>query len=415
MARPVAEYLQIEGAGGFALVSAAALALLLANSPWHDMYNELWATEVGIRAGGLELEEDLRHWVNDGLMVLFFFVVGLEIKTELVSGELARARRAAVPVAAAAGGMLAPALVYLSINADDHSSGWGVPVATDIAFALSVVGLLGERVPQPLKVLLLGLAIVDDVGAVLIIALFYTESLSVGWLGAAGALTLLVVLLRSLHVSYLPFYAVVGVGVWLATLESGVHATIAGVVLGLLAPARPLVSRDHVNQVVAEQTANHDAADLRDVAVAVRQATPVAERLKDGLHPWTSFLVVPTFALANAGVTFDSERISDAATSPVTLGVIAGLLVGKPAGILGAIWLVTHLTRAEVPPGSTWRHLAGLGTVAGIGFTMSLFIAGLAFGETSEQFEQAKLGIFAASAAAGTAGGTLLWTSRNRV
>jgi len=413
LAKPIIDVLHVEAAGGVALLVAAMVALAWANSPWQDAYEALWTTDAGLNVGGFELREDLRHWVNDGLMVLFFFVVGLEIKTELVAGELADARRAALPIAAAAGGMAIPALVYLAVNASGGAlEGWGVPVATDIAFAVGVVSLLGPRVPQSLKVFLLALAIADDVGAILVIGLFYTEQVSLGWLAAAASLVGAVVLMRWLRIWYMPAYIAVGVGVWLATFESGVHATVAGVTLGLLAPARPLVTRRQADRLRADGIAQPDggnaAGQRRDVAFLVRESQPVAERVQEILHPWTSYVVIPVFALANAGVSFDRQMLADAITSPVTLGVAAGLVVGKPVGILGGAWMATRLGLASVPSGVTWRQLAGVGAVAGIGFTMSLFIAGLAFSEGSDTFEQAKLGIFAASLAAAALGAIVL-------
>ncbi|MEW6473805.1 MAG: Na+/H+ antiporter NhaA [Actinomycetota bacterium] len=410
--KPVIEVLHVEAAGGVALLVAAVAALVWANSPWQGAYESLWATEAGIRIGGFQLSHDLRHWVNDGLMVLFFFVVGLEIKTELVAGELADRRRAALPIAAAAGGMVVPAVLYVMINVSGGAlRGWGVPVATDIAFAVGVVALLGRRVPQSLKIFLLALAIVDDIGAILVIAVFYTDNLALGWLAMAAGLVGAVALMRWLRIWYGAVYVAAGFAIWLATHESGVHATVAGVALGLLAPARPLVTREQLDRLAAiPDTRPKDGGpeEPRDVAFLVRESESVAERLQDALHPWTSYVVIPLFALANAGVTIERQMISDAATSPVTLGVMAGLVVGKPLGVLAGAWLAVRFRAASLPSGVNWRQVGGVGAVAGIGFTMSLFIAGLAFGADAGAFEQAKLGIFAASLVAACIGAVIL-------
>ena len=419
LVRPIIEVLRVEAAGGVALFVAAVVALMWANSPWQDAYQAFWTTEVRVEVGGFHLAEDLRHWVNDGLMVLFFFVIGLEIKTELVAGELADARRAALPVAAAAGGMLVPAVVYSTINAWGSGGalrGWGVPVATDIAFAVGVVALLGRRVPQTLKIFLLALAIVDDIGAILVIAVFYTDDLALGWLAAAVGMLALVVLMRWLRIWYIPAYIIVGAALWLATFESGVHATVAGVALGLLAPARPLVTRQQADRLTTDEDGRRQddgrAGQPRDVAFLVRESEPVAERIQDVLHPWTGYVVIPLFALANAGLAFDHQMLVDAVSSPVALGVVAGLVLGKPIGIVACAWLAIRLKLASMPSGVSWRQVAGVGAMAGIGFTMSLFIAGLAFSADTAHFEQAKLGIFVASVAAASIGVLVLRQSK---
>lgn len=410
------QFLEIEASGGIALVAAALVALVWANSPWGNVYARLWTTQVSIDLGPLVLREDLRHWVNDGLMVLFFFVVALEIKGEFVGGELRGARRAALPIAAAVGGMVLPALLYLAVNVPAGTpEGWGIPVATDIAFALGVVALLGDRVPRSLKVFLLTLAIVDDVGAILVIALFYTQHLSVRWLGGAFGLIAVVVMLRWLRVWYVPLYVLLGVGVWLATYQSGVHATIAGVALGLMAPARPLLSRAEADRFAEElRTGEGHASEVRDTTFLIQESVPVAERLQHTLHPWTSYVVIPLFALANAGLRFDRNMLGGAAGSAATIGTILGLVVGKPLGILAASWIVKRLGLGSIPSGVSWLHLAGIGALAGIGFTMSLFVAGLAFREATERFDQAKVGIFAASLVAAAVGSAVLAAAARR-
>ncbi|MDP9070269.1 MAG: Na+/H+ antiporter NhaA [Actinomycetota bacterium] len=411
MAQPVVDFLHIEAAGGVLLLGATVIALAWANSPWSSSYDALWGTEVGLRWGGFELREDLRHWVNDALMVLFFFVVGLEIKGEFVNGELRERRRAALPIAAAAGGMIVPAAVYLALNPNGPGTrGWGIPVATDIAFALGVVSVL--RVPQPLKVFLLALAIVDDIGAILVIAVFYTSELSLGWLALAMGFFAVVGLLRWLRVWYVPLYVLVGLAVWLATFESGIHATIAGVALGLLTPARPLVSGRDAEHLLQHRGGDGGAGEARQTAFVVRESVPLVERLQDLLHPWTSYVVIPLFALANAGVTLGADIIADALGSTITAGVALGLLLGKPLGIVAAAWLAIRLGLGSLPSGSSWRQVAGVGAIAGIGFTMSLFIAALAFAEGSEPFEQAKIGIFTGSLAAAAVGFLVLRNSK---
>ena len=353
---PIARFLAIEASGGLLLVAATVVALLWANSPWQAGYASFWDSDL-----------DLRHWVNDGLMAVFFFVVGLEIKRELVTGHLADRRAAALPAIAAVGGMAVPALLYAAFNAGgEGAAGWGIPMATDIAFAVGVLALLGDRVPQTLKVLLLALAIVDDIGAIAVIAVFYSDGVDLRWLGAAVAGLVLVRLLRRAPA---PAIAAIGVAVWWFTYESGVHATIAGVALGVM--------------------------------------LPVSQRLEDALHPWTSYVVVPVFALANAGVVLSSDLRGDAATSPITIGVAVGLVVGKVVGVAGATALATRAGIGRLPGEVGGRQVVGLGAVAGIGFTVSIFIAGLAFDDPA-QIDEAKVGILVASALAAALGAVIL-------
>jgi NhaA family Na+:H+ antiporter len=343
-------------------------------------------------------------------MTLFFFVVGLEIKRELVAGELSDARKALVPVVAAIGGMAVPAVLYLAFNAGGSgASGWGIPMATDIAFAVGVLALLTDRIPSGLKVFLLSIAIADDVGAILVIALVYSDGIEVGWLVAAVALLVLVVLLRELKVYWTPIYVVVGAAVWLTTFESGVHATIAGAALGLLTPARPTDTRGLADVVEGTDalSVEPDAESLRALQLQSNEVVSVAERLEHMLHPWTSYLIIPLFALANAGVVLSGGRVSDAMTSGVTLGIIAGLLVGKAIGISGATWLIVRLNLGRLPETVAWTHVVGASIVAGIGFTVSLFIAGLAF-DAAELATDAKVGILVASLIAGLTGAAVL-------
>ena len=413
LGRPVLRFLHVEAAGGILLLASTVVALVWANSPWSAGYHDLWTTELAINVGGHVVAEDLRHWVNDALMALFFFVVGLEIKQELVTGHLSKLREALLPVVAALGGMVVPAVIYATINAGGNGrAGWGIPMATDIAFALGVLALLGERVPAPLKILLLALAIVDDIGAIAVIAAFYSEDIHGGWaLAALAGLTLVAVLNRA-RVWYVPLYAVLGSAVWFATLESGIHATIAGVALGLLCPARPLLPEADAAVIADELSAdeNVSVSEIRTISFRLRESVSVAERLQDLLHPWTSYVVIPVFALANAGVELSSDVIGDAVSSPITYGVIAGLFIGKFVGITGAIFLATKLRIATLPTGVTMRQIAGMAMLAGIGFTVSLFIAGLAF-DAAALGAEAKIGILVASALAAVAGTLVLRTA----
>jgi NhaA family Na+:H+ antiporter len=411
VARPITRFLHVEAASGVLLLAAAVVALVWVNSPWSASYHDLWTTDVALTVGRHTLDADLRHWVNDGLMALFFFVLGLEIKQELVSGQLASVRAAAVPALGALGGMVVPAAIYLAVNhGGPGAGGWGIPIATDVAFSLGVLALLGSRAPAGLKVLLLGLAIVDDIGAIVVIAVFYAAHLALGWLAVGAAGLAVVAVLRRLRVWYLPVYGALGVGIWWCTWESGVHATIAGVALGLLTPARPLMDDVDADRIAAELSADTDvdAAEVRDISFRLRESVPVAERLADVLHPWTSYVIVPLFALANAGVELSRHRLADAATSRITIGVVVGLVVGKLVGVTAAIGVGTRAGPGEVPEGVTGRHVAGMAALAGIGFTVSLFVAALAFEDDPARLDQAKLGVLAASVTAAALGAVIL-------
>jgi NhaA family Na+:H+ antiporter len=404
------KFLAQETASGVMMLVATAAALIWVNSPFGDSYHEVWETSLSIDIGSTHLLDlPLHAWVNDALMALFFFVVGMEIKSELVNGDLRNPRVAALPAFAALGGMVLPALLYLAVNfGSDTTHGWGVPMATDIAFAVGVLALLGSRVPQPLKLFLLTLAIVDDIGAIAVIAVFYTESIRFGWLALAVGLLVVIVLLRRFRVWYIPVYALLGLGVWFATHESGVHATIAGVVLGLLTPATPLLGHrafEVVQDIVSGETA--DPAMARDAGFNIRESVPVTGRLISVLSPWTSFVVIPIFALANAGVRLTGEAVSTAASSVVTWGVIVGLVVGKPLGVYAASRIALRAGWATLPDGLRAVHLLGGGAVAGIGFTVALFISSLAFTEAAVT-EEAVMGILAASVLATVLGWLIL-------
>jgi NhaA family Na+:H+ antiporter len=420
--RPFQDFAHKQSSGGILLIVATVVALVWANSPWAESYDALWHTRLTVGVGDFSVSKDLTHWINDGLMAVFFFVVGLEIKREVLVGELSSARNAALPVAAALGGAVAPALIYLAINAGTKgAAGWGIPMATDIAFALGVLALLGDRVPVGLKVFLTALAIVDDIVAVLVIALFYTQEISWGALGVGVAFLAALIVANLLGVGRTLVYAVLGVGLWLCFLLSGVHATIAGVLLAFTVPAVSFIdpgafldrSRyvlDRFEQA-GEKGENVLANEERQAALhalnhAAYKLEPPLHELEHALHPWVVFAIMPLFALANAGVPLGGD-ISEALTSPVALGIVAGLVVGKQVGVTLFAWLAVKIGISELPEGVRWRHVYGASWLAGIGFTMSLFITDLAFSNGS-LVDAAKLGILAASMLAGLVGWTIL-------
>ena len=419
--QPLQTFLRTEQAGGILLLAAAVAALVWANSPWRASYDSFWHTQLTIGIRTWSLAEDLQHWVNDGLMALFFLVVGLEIKRELLTGELREPRVAALPAIAALGGMVVPALLYLAINpGGEEARGWGIPMATDIAFALGVLALVGRGLPPALKSFLLALAIVDDIGAILVIAVFYSGSIDVLPLLAAGGLLAVVLVLQRLNVRWTVVYVLLGVGVWLATFQSGVHATIAGVALGLATPAVPF-QRPRAVSLEAHRIADNtvddptppdaDAHQWLHLAGLTREAVSPLARLEHLLHPWTSYVIVPLFALANAGVSISGSTLREALTSGVTLGVVVGLVAGKMAGVTAFTWVATKTGITRLPDGVRWSHLVGVAALAGIGFTVSLFITGLAF-QTAAIQEAAKIGILAASLLAALLGALLLARSQ---
>tara|TARA_B100000700_G_scaffold330119_1_gene454772 strand:- start:856 stop:2232 length:1377 start_codon:yes stop_codon:yes gene_type:complete len=415
--KPVRRFLHVEASGGFVLLFAAVAALIWANSPWSDSYYNFWHTDFELvigsyHMGGESHQLTLETLVNDALMVIFFFVVGLEIKRELVSGQLKDPKAAALPVIAAIGGMVFPAVVYLAFNASgDASSGWGIPMATDIAFAVGVISLLGKRIGRPLKVFLLSLAIADDIGAIVIIAIFYTSDLSMSWFIAALVIMGIIILMRRLHIWYIPIYIVLGTALWLATFESGVHATIAGVVLGLATPAKPQQTKEEglaALEWLRDKGENIYPVDVRLTAMELRESrVSVAERIESALHPISSFIIIPIFALANAGVNMGDGLLQDAATSPVTWGIGLGLIIGKIFGITFMTWLGMKLPFTSSPTGLNFLSLLGLAATAGIGFTVSLFITNLAFDDMTI-INESKIGILFASVLAGILGLLLL-------
>jgi NhaA family Na+:H+ antiporter len=379
------EFLATEAGGGAILLAATLGALAWANSPWADSYGDVWGRRLTVGLGDWTLTHDLRHWVNEGLMTLFFFVVGLEIKREIVSGELASMRNALLPVVAAVGGMVAPAVIYVSLNAGEPGArGWGIPMATDIAFAVGALSLFGSTAASA-RVFLLSLAIVDDIGAIILIAVFYSAGLSWAALGIAAGILAAMGALRRLGFGGLPAYGLLSVALWIAASKSGVHPTIAGVAVGFLAPAGPAAGSDPPRPALAQ-------------------------RLLHGLHPWTSYAIVPLFALANAGVELSRTSVADALTSRVAIGIVVGLVVGKLAGITGASWVAVRLG-LRAPPEYGWTTTAGVAATAGIGFTVSLFIADLAFADAG-LVADAKIGILIGSVVAAVLGAITLRRAR---
>jgi Na+:H+ antiporter, NhaA family len=421
---PFKRFAEMEAAGGIVLLACTAVALVWANSPWADAYQHLWELELALVAGPLEIRSTLHHLINDGLMAVFFFLVGLEIKREVLVGELASLRRAALPIAGAVGGIVVPAALYALLNAGGPGiRGWAVPMATDIAFALGVLALLGDRVPLGLKVFLAALAIVDDIAAVLVIAAFYSEGISWNHLMAAGGLLLLALSANAAGVRRPAAYAVIGVVLWAAIVGSGIHATVAGVLLALTIPVKTRIDGSEflgrANLSLSEFAAREEPASpilahpaqqsaLFELEQLTERAQSPLARLEHALHGVVAFGIMPLFALANAGVRLDGGELGAMLANPVTAGVILGLLAGKPLGITLASWLSVRTGLSVLPGEVTWRALHGVGWLGGIGFTMALFIAGLAFPGRPELLASAKIGILTASLLAGVGGWLLL-------
>lgn len=419
---PIQTFIHTEEVGAIILLAAAAAALGWANSPWSDTYVDFWHTYISIDIYVFAISEDLGHLVNEGLMAVFFFVVGLEIKRELLHGELSSPRKAALPVVAAVGGMATPAVIYLLMNPSGESTvGWGVPVATDIAFALGVLALLGRRIPGELRVFLLGLAVVDDLGAIAIIATFYTDAIHWTNLGLGLAFFGLIAICLRLGIRSMGFYLILCVLMWQFFLESGIHATLAGVMVAAIVPSAPSMERrkyaDAADSLLHDfrlAMANGDEERAQTLVEQVEELSRGTEgpmeRLERIVHPWVSFVVIPLFALANAGIVLTTDAISAAVTSSITLGVAIGLLAGNPLGVVAMTWLAVRIGLGELPSSVTWWHILGTGFLAGIGFTVAIFVAGIAFTDP-EQVDQAKMGIFGASVIAGLTGYLVLRTA----
>lgn len=420
---PLQQFIRREKSAGIILGLSVVAALVLANSPWSDAYFHFFEHRLGFLVDGEPyLDYSLHHWINDGLMSMFFFVVGLELKREFIGGELADPRHTLLPIGAAVAGMLVPALIYTALNAGTPAAGgWGIPMATDIAFSLAIVYVLGDRVPLAAKVFLTTLAIVDDLGAVVVIALFYTSEISLVNLGVGVAFLALMLSANKLGVKNVVFYGIIGIGgVWTAFLMSGIHATIAAVLAAFAIPADArLPEAEYLKRAAAHL---RDFAGMRPNGVATldeeqveviarmrddtRDAIPPSQRLEHAMHPFVSFVVMPVFALANAGVSFGGLDADAVFSTWVAPGVALGLLAGKPLGIVLSVLLLTRMGVTR-PAGLTLRRIVGLGFLASIGFTMSMFISTLAFTDAT-MLLQAKLGIFAASIAGGAIGYRLL-------
>ena len=418
LTNPFVRFLRIETLGGAVLLAAAVTALVLSNSRWGPFFTNVWETSMGLRLGSVEVTRSLRDWINDALMTLFFFLVSVELKRELVLGELNNLRVAALSIAAALGGMMLPAALYLLMQSGQAGAvGWGTVMATDTAFVIGSLALLGTRVPQILRVFMLSLAIVDDIGAILVVAIGYSDEIVWQAIVAASAGVAVILAMRRIGVRGMPAYFVVGVFIWLALDASGVHATIAGVILGLLTPARRWVSDKRLYAILDRVVAHPDAADssatrdretLQVAAIAARETLAPVERIEMALHPWVSFVIMPLFALANAGLPLSLSGLE----TSVTAAILIALVVGKPAGILTFCWLAVRMGIAVRPAQLSWGVLAGGSALGGIGFTMALFIANRAF--DADLLNSAKMGIFLASGLSAAFGLSLLgWFTRS--
>jgi NhaA family Na+:H+ antiporter len=411
-------FFRSEVSGSVVLMACTIVALAWANSPWSQSYADFTHIEVGVSWGGASLDMSLQHWINDALMAIFFFVVGLEVKREILIGQLSTLRKAALPVSAAVGGMLVPAGVYFAMNAGEPGAqGWGIPMATDIAFALGLLALFGSRAPIGLKVFLTALAIADDIGAVLVIAFFYTGSLKFGALAIAGVFMLLIAGARAVGIRRSEIYLVLAIGVWLSVLTSGIHATVAGILIAMLVPIRAKIEPEEFMERAKERLAELESTTLTrdsmvsdnaqlhvldDIHETSGDMIPPGIALEHRLHPVQSFLILPLFALFNAGVYLGGDALGQT-MDPIALGIIFGLFLGKQIGVLGFSWISIKVGLADLPDGVNWLHIWGASCLAGVGFTMSLFIAELAFDDPS-QLGVAKLGILEASLIAGVLG-----------
>lgn len=417
---PLEEFIHRQTTSGVLLMICAVIALVIANTPLQDQYEHLLHTEIGFSAGSFDFSMSILHWINEALMAMFFFIMGLELKRELVVGELSSPKQALLPIIAAIGGMVIPALFYVAVNVGTPGiTGWGIPMATDIAFAIGALSLLGERIPKTLITFLIALAIVDDLGAVAVIAIFYTENINLVALTAAIGLTLLLVALNLWGIRRPLPYAAIGALLWAAMLGSGVHATIAGIVVAFVIPIHPKYKPQHFVDRVKEsairmQKTIVDSADIihnnrfralvTSLGDGVRLVQAPAQRLEHTLHLPVAYLVIPVFALANAGIPVDFADFGLYFQHPVSLGVLAGLLLGKPLGIAGLTWLTVKLGWADLPTGLNMKHIFGVSLLGGIGFTMSIFIADLGFASAPHELLMAKTGILMASAIAGFGG-----------
>ncbi len=418
--KPLNEFLHKEASGGILLIIFTLIALVWANTSFSDSYHNLWHTHITVSLGNLlTLDYPLHYWINDGLMVIFFFTVGLEIKRELLVGELSSIQKSSLPIAGALGGMIIPAVLYSLLNAGGSGSGgWGIPMATDIAFVVGIMALLGPRIPLTLKIFVLALAIADDIGAVLVIAIFYTAEISTSALIVAAIVLVVLIILNRLGTKSLIAYSILGIILWVAFLKSGVHATIAGVLLAFTIPASSRFDTKKFSEKVKEFINHFDSTgdhwknvlnnserqnDVMAIESSCEKVLTPLQRFEHGLHPWVSFFIIPVFALANAGVTLSGLNIFEALFSEISLGIILGLFIGKQIGIFGFSFLAVKLKLASLPQGVNWKNLYGAGMLAGIGFTMSLFIASLAFANP-ELLDLSKIGVLTGSIISGVFG-----------
>jgi NhaA family Na+:H+ antiporter len=420
--RPLQQFFRLEASGGLVLLCATVAALIWANAAG-AAYEDFWTTQVTVTVGDFTVEETVRDLVNDGLMAIFFLVIGLEVKRELAVGELSDLKAALLPVVAALGGMAVPALVFLAvIGGGEGGDGWGIPMATDVAFALGALAALGRRVPTGLVAFLLGVAVIDDVGAIVVIAIWYTDSLALGWLAAAICALVAMAALRRVDVRSMIPYVALGVTAWFCTLESGVHPTIAAVAIGLMTPVRPFqdpatVSAEAVR--TAEETADEpddpdaDAGRWRRLAWLSKEAISPLTRIEHSLHEWSSFVVLPIFALANAGIPLDADSLEAATETRIALAVALGLVIGKTVGLTAGVALAVGLGVGRLPAGVRWAHILGVGALAGIGFTVSLFVAGLAYSDVAA-LDAAKIGVLGGSLVAAAIGLSALLTVSRR-
>ncbi|MGY4385072.1 NhaA family Na+:H+ antiporter [Pedobacter sp. UYP24] len=424
---PVSRFIHLEYTSGIVLLITVIIAIIWANSSWHNAYHHLWEIDFSVGFNTSVLSLPLHVWINDGLMAIFFFVIGLELKREFMNGELSSFRKALLPMSAALGGMIVPALIYFAINAGtDADHGWGIPMATDIAFALALLSMAGKHIPSSVKVFLSALAVADDLGAVLVIAFFYTSGVNFTALGIAGIFLIVLIAGNRLGVRNSMFYLIIGFGVWIGFLLSGVHATIAGVLVAFTIPAatriNEVVYSDNLKKLTQEfeqeipsnstlttpqqhQTIQH----VKNLSMAAE--TPL-QKIEHALHPWVAFGIMPLFALANSGIVIGADFLTSV-INPVSIGVTVGLVAGKFIGILFFTWLMVKTGMGMLPEGANWRHIIGVALLGGIGFTMSLFISGLAF-KNPEFVDQAKYGILIASILAGILGTLVLKSGKKR-
>ena len=418
---PVNRFIHLEYTSGIVLLFSVIIAIIWANSAWHDLYHHIWEIDFSIGFDTHILRHPLHIWINDGLMSIFFFVIGLELKREFMDGELSTLRKAVLPMSAALGGMIVPALIYFVINrGTDADHGWGIPMATDIAFALALLSMAGKHIPSSVKVFLSALAVADDLGAVLVIAFFYTSGVDFTALGIAGLFLIVLIAGNMMGIRSSLFYLVIGIGVWIGFLLSGVHATIAGVLVAFTIPAVTRIDElsyssklrkltDEFEKEIPSNstlTTPQQHKTIQHVKSLSMAAETPLQKIEHGLHPWVAFGIMPLFALANSGIVIGADFLTSI-INPVSIGVTIGLVVGKFTGILFFTWLMVKTGAGALPEGANWRHITGVALLGGIGFTMSLFISGLAF-KNPEFVDQAKYGILIASIVAGVMGSVVL-------